>query len=100
MRPSGCEIGAVSVSIGVPVYNGENHLAAALDSFLRQTYEDFEVVVSDNGSTDRTEQIARDYAARDPRIRYYRSDINFGAAWNFNRVVELAQGEVFSLGCP
>ncbi|MDJ0768697.1 MAG: glycosyltransferase family 2 protein [Ilumatobacter sp.] len=83
------------VSIGVPVYNGDNYLASALDSFLNQTYDDFEVVVSDNGSTDGTEEIAREFAARDPRVKYYRSDVNQGATWNFNRVVELARGEYF-----
>jgi glycosyltransferase involved in cell wall biosynthesis len=83
------------VTIGVPVFNGESFVAAALDSLLNQTFTDFEIVISDNASTDRTEQICRDYAARDPRIRYYRSDVNRGAAWNHNRVFDLARGEYF-----
>lgn len=83
------------VTIGVPVFNGEAFLAETIDSLLNQTFSDFEVVISDNASTDRTEQICRAYAARDPRIRYYRSDINRGAGWNHNRVFELARGEFF-----
>jgi glycosyltransferase involved in cell wall biosynthesis len=83
------------VTIGVPVYNGEPFLEQALDSILSQTFTDFEIVISDNASTDRTEEIGRAYAARDPRIRYYRSDVNRGAAWNHNRVFELARGEYF-----
>jgi glycosyltransferase involved in cell wall biosynthesis len=83
------------VSIGLPVYNGDQFLAEAIDSLLAQTYRDFELIISDNASTDRTEAICRERAARDPRIRYYRSDTNRGAMWNFNRVVELARGEYF-----
>ena len=83
------------VSVGVPVFNGEQFLAEALDSILAQTFQDFEVVISDNASTDGTAQICRSYAERDSRIRYYRSDINRGAAWNHNRVFELARGEYF-----
>ena len=83
------------LSIGVPVYNGEKHLAAALDSLLDQTYRDLEIVISDNHSTDGTEAICLEYAARDPRIRYDRADRNRGASWNFNRVVELAKGPYF-----
>jgi glycosyltransferase involved in cell wall biosynthesis len=83
------------VSVGVPVFNGESYLAETLDSLLNQTFHDLEIVISDNASTDRTDQICRDYAARDPRIRYHRSDVNRGAAWNHNRVFELARGEFF-----
>ncbi len=83
------------VSIGLPVYNGEKYLAAALDSLLAQTWSDLEVVISDNGSSDGTEAICRRYAERDERVQYFRGDINRGAAWNFNRVVELARGAYF-----
>jgi glycosyltransferase involved in cell wall biosynthesis len=83
------------VTIGVPVFNGDRFLAETLDSLLNQTFSDFEIVISDNASTDRTNEICRAYAARDPRIRYYRSETNRGAAWNHNRVFELAQGEFF-----
>jgi glycosyltransferase involved in cell wall biosynthesis len=87
------------VSIGVPVYNGENFLKEALDSLLAQTYEDFEIIISDNASTDTTEAICREYAAKDRRIRYYRSEENLGPAWNHNRVFELATGEYFKWAC-
>ncbi len=83
------------VSIGIPVYNGEKYLAAALDSLLAQTYADFEVAISDNASTDRTEKICREYAARDSRIRYERQPKNLGMTWNFSHVVEMARGEYF-----
>lgn len=83
------------VTIGLPVYNGDQFLAEAIDTLLAQTFSDFELIISDNASTDGTEAICRDRAARDPRIRYFRSDTNRGAMWNFNRVVELARGEYF-----
>lgn len=83
------------VSIGMPVYNGEPYLSAALDSLLGQTFGDFELIISDNGSTDDTEAICRAYAARDPRIRYERQAENRGLTWNCNRVCELARGELF-----
>jgi len=83
------------VSIGVPVYNGAALMPAALDSLLGQTYRDFELVISDNASTDETEQVCRAYAARDSRIRYHRQQENIGAIRNFNAVFELSQGEYF-----
>lgn len=83
------------VSMGLPVYNGEEYLAAALDSLLSQTLEDFELIISDNGSTDRTGEICRRYAERDIRIRLYREDENRGACWNFNRVFQLSRGLYF-----
>jgi len=83
------------VSIGLPVFNGENYLEEALDSILAQTYSDFELIISDNASTDQTPEICRAYAARDPRIHCYRNAQNLGAAKNFNRVFELSSGEYF-----
>ncbi len=83
------------VSIGLPVYNGEGFLEEAMDAIVMQSYNDFEIIISDNASTDRTREICEDYASRDPRIRYFRSEVNKGAAWNYNRVFELARGEYF-----
>ncbi len=83
------------VSIGLPVYNGARFLAETLDCHLAQTYRDFELIISDNGSTDETEAICRAYADRDARIRYYRSPENRGASWNYNRVFHLSRGEYF-----
>ncbi|MES1021695.1 glycosyltransferase family 2 protein [Gloeocapsa sp. BRSZ] len=87
------------VSIGMPVYNGAIYLKQALDSLLNQTFPDFEIIISDNGSTDQTQEICRAYAAHDPRIHYYRNDQNLGAGWNFNRVLELAHSEYFRWAC-
>ena len=72
------------VSVGVPVYNGEKYLAATVESILNQTYSDLELIVSDNGSTDGTRAICEAFAARDPRFRYYREEINSGAPWNIS----------------
>jgi glycosyltransferase involved in cell wall biosynthesis len=83
------------VSIGMPVYNCERYVADAIDSHLRQTYSDFELVITDNASTDRSEEICRSYAARDPRIKYHRNPENVGAGGNFQRCFQLSQGEYF-----
>jgi glycosyltransferase involved in cell wall biosynthesis len=86
---------APRVSIGMPVYNAERYLAGTLESILAQSFRDFELIISDNGSTDRTEQICRDYASRDSRICYLRHEVNRGAAWNHNNVLYVARGEYF-----
>ncbi|QLE42405.1 glycosyltransferase family 2 protein [Nostoc sp. C052] len=83
------------LSIGLPVYNGEKFIKEAIDSLLTQTFEDFELIISDNASTDKTEEICRAYAEQDKRICYYRNDTNIGCARNFNRVFELSSGEYF-----
>ena len=86
---------APRVSVGVPTYNGARYLGEALESLLRQTYEDIEIIISDNASTDATEEVATSFARRDPRVRYDRLPENIGAAANFMRVLELARGEYF-----
>jgi glycosyltransferase involved in cell wall biosynthesis len=83
------------VSIGLPVYNGAGHLSASLDSLLAQEYADFELIISDNASTDATEQICRDYARMDKRIKFFKNPTNIGAANNFNRVFSLSVGRYF-----
>ncbi|HUS46786.1 MAG TPA: glycosyltransferase family 2 protein [Phycisphaerae bacterium] len=83
------------VSVGLPVFNGARYVRQAVESILSQTHRDFELIVSDNGSTDDTEQICREYAARDRRVQYYRSRANRGASWNFRHVVALARGKYF-----
>jgi len=83
------------VSIGVPVYNGQRYLEQALQSLVNQTFNDFELIISDNASTDRTAEICQDFASRDSRIRYYRNATNIGANPNFNRAFELATGQYF-----
>lgn len=86
---------APPVSVGLPVYNGEPYLQAAIDSLLAQDLGDFELVVADNASTDGTEEICREAMRRDPRIAYHRSDRNRGAAWNFSRLLGLTRGRYF-----
>jgi glycosyltransferase involved in cell wall biosynthesis len=83
------------LSVGLFVYNGERFLEGALASILNQTFTDFELIISDNASTDRTGKIAEAYAKRDGRIRYYRAKRNMGAGWNVRRVYELATGKYF-----
>jgi glycosyltransferase involved in cell wall biosynthesis len=83
------------VSIGLPVYNGENYLSQAIECLLGQTFSDLELIISDNASTDDTETIARAYAARDHRVRYVRQPVNRGAGWNFSETFRLARGEYF-----
>lgn len=85
------------ISLGMPVYNGEAFLEEALRSLLAQTFEDFELIISDNASTDRTRSICLDYAARDGRIRFHRNEVNLGFCRNQNYVIEAAMGEYFLL---
>lgn len=83
------------VSIGLPVYNGERYISETLDSLLAQTFEDFELIICDNASTDQTEQICRAYVRRDQRIRYTQNPVNLGASKNYSRALELSSGEYF-----
>jgi glycosyltransferase involved in cell wall biosynthesis len=83
------------VSVGIPVYNGEKFLPQALDCVLSQTFQNFELVISDNASTDRTAEICQEYVKRDSRIRYHRNDRNVGIIHNYNRVFNLCHGKYF-----
>jgi glycosyltransferase involved in cell wall biosynthesis len=83
------------VSIGLPVYNGERFIRDTLDSIRAQTFQDWELIISDNASTDGTAEICREYAARDPRIRHERNLRNIGGTRNFNRTIELASAPYF-----
>lgn len=83
------------VTVGLPVFNGENYLARALASILGQDYPNLQLVVADNGSTDRTAEICREFARADGRVDYHRSPVNRGAAWNYNRIVHVAEGPYF-----
>lgn len=85
------------VSIGLAVYNGENYLREALDSLLSQTFTDFELIISDNASTDKTADICRAYAEQDARIRYHRNARNLGGAVNMNLTIQMARGQYFKL---
>lgn len=83
------------VSIGIPVFNGEKYLVVAIESVLNQAFQDFELVISDNASTDKTQEICESFAAYDARIRYFRQPINRGAGFNYNFVFYQARGRYF-----
>jgi len=83
------------VSIGLPVFNGESHLAECLDSLLCQSHREIELIISDNASSDQTPLICQKYLKQDKRIRYYRQFTNIGPIDNFNYVLHKAQGEYF-----
>ena len=83
------------LSIGLPVYNGENYLAESIEALLGQSYEDFELIISDNASTDGTADICRRYGKQDSRIRYVRQPHNIGLSPNHNFVFQQSRGEFF-----
>ena len=78
------------VTIGLPVYNSERYVRQSIESLLAQSYFRFVLIISDNASTDGTQQICQEFAKADPRVRYYRNPVNIGNPGNFNRVFELA----------
>jgi len=84
------------VSIGIPVYNGEKFIRKRIDSILTQTFTDFELIISDNASTDSTSNICQEYARKDERIQYFRQKNNMGPIMNLNFVLQKATGEYFT----
>jgi glycosyltransferase involved in cell wall biosynthesis len=85
--------GAPLLSFAIPIRNGEKVLPKLLESLLAQDFSDFEIIISDNASTDRTPEVCREYASRNPRIRYHRNPENIGLNANFNLLIELARGK-------
>jgi glycosyltransferase involved in cell wall biosynthesis len=83
------------ISFAIPVRNGARYIGRALDSLLAQDFDDFEVVICDNASTDGTGDIVDRYIERDPRIRCTRNAEDIGQIENFNRVFELSRGDYF-----
>src|SRR4051794_32697132 len=79
------------VSVCIRVFNGQDYVGVCIDYALGQTFPDFELLVVDNCSDDRTPEIVRSY--HDQRIRYIRNDRNLGMGGNFNRCLELARGK-------
>ena len=79
------------VTVLMAVYNGQAFLREAIESILNQSYADFELLIADDASTDRTPDIIRSY--RDPRIRVVRNESNRGVAYTRNRALPLARGE-------
>lgn len=88
-------VGAPLMSVGIPVFNGEKFIRCAIESILNQTFQDFELIICDNASTDGTQAICLSYAQRDPRIKYFRNSENIGAARNFTRAFHLSTGKYF-----
>jgi glycosyltransferase involved in cell wall biosynthesis len=86
---------APRLTIGLPTYNGERYLEAAVRALLEQTFGDFELVISDNASTDGTAAVCRALASEDERIRYLRQPTNIGSAANHNVLIDEARGELF-----
>lgn len=83
------------ISLGLPVYRGADYLRDAVTSLQHQSFEDFELVISDNASPDETGEIARELAISDPRIRYVCHEENIGAHRNYNSILPLVHGEYF-----
>ena len=84
------------LTIGIPFYNGEKSIAKTIESVLNQTFVDFELIISDNGSTDNTANICLAYAGKDHRIRYLRNENNLGLLFNYDRLLHSAGGEYFA----
>jgi glycosyltransferase involved in cell wall biosynthesis len=93
--PEPADAAVPTLTVGLPVYNGARYLPEALDALLAQTYTDYELVISDNASTDETADVCRAYAARDERIRYVRQPVNIGAVPNHNYLIDQARGKYF-----
>jgi glycosyltransferase involved in cell wall biosynthesis len=83
------------VSIGMPVYNGEKYLEQMLASLLNQSLKNFELTISDNASTDKTEKIYRAYTSSSSPNSLSRYENNQGSAWNFDNVVNHARCKFF-----
>jgi len=86
---------SLKISIGLPVYNGSKFLTKRLDNILSQTFQDFELIISDNASTDSTSEICKKSADKENRIRYIRQSKNMGPTWNFNFVLKEAKYDYF-----
>lgn len=85
------------VTVGIPVYQGERYLPETIESARTQDHPRLEILISDNGSTDGTEEICRAAAAADERVRYLRYDHNRGGTWNYNNLISEARGEMLTI---
>lgn len=83
------------ISIGIPAYNSERNIGFTIEGFLAQSFGDFELIISDNASTDMTRDVVESFVKLDPRVRYERQPVNIGANPNFTYVVHRARGELF-----
>ena len=84
------------ISVGLPVYNGEEFVDNVIESVLEQDYRELELIICDNASSDATARICQEWAERDNRVRYYRNEENIGALANFERTLKLARGSYFN----
>ncbi len=89
------DTGNIRVSVGVPIRNGALRIGDALDSILNQSMRDIEIIISDNASTDATEEVCRAYVARDSRITYYRQPALIPVGENFMFVLAKAKAPYF-----
>jgi len=78
------------ISIILPVYNGELYLSSCIESIINQTYKDFEIIIVNDGSSDRSESIIRSFS--DDRIQYVKNDRNLGLIYSLNKGIDLAKG--------
>ena len=83
------------LTIGIPVFNGEKFLVEKILSILNLNYDNFELIISDNGSTDSTKKICEEFTSKDDRIRLFLQEKNLGPNWNFDFVLKKAKGEYF-----
>src|SRR6185369_13911842 len=86
-------VSSCKVSVCIPTYNYGNYIAETIESVLAQNYSDFELLIIDDGSTDRTAEIVDSYARQDPRIRLIVNEVNLGMVENWNSCLEQAKGE-------
>ena len=86
----------VKLSIGMPVYNGELFIERAIESILAQTFTDFELIISDNASTDSTQEICQNFSKKDDRIRIFKQEKNIGIHRNFYFLLSQAKGKYFA----
>jgi glycosyltransferase involved in cell wall biosynthesis len=88
-------VDSFTVSIGMPVYNGEIFIRKALNSLINQSHSNFQLIISDNASTDKTSEICQEFVKKDNRIHYIRQEKNIGANNNFKFVLEQSKANYF-----
>ncbi|MBI4533198.1 MAG: glycosyltransferase family 2 protein [Candidatus Melainabacteria bacterium] len=90
---------APTISVCIPTYNSQLYIGQAIESVLEQTYQNYELIITDNGSADNTEKICQEFAQLDKRVKFYRFDFNVGNYGNLNRGIELSQGKYVKFLC-
>jgi len=83
------------ISIGLPVFNGEPYICESIESILAQTFKNYELIICDNASTDRTQEICELFTKNNKNLTYYRHEKNKGAAFNYNYAFSLSKGKYF-----